>query len=164
MLFRKIIPFFIILTLSSQLFARSYVGHLGLGVSTQLVNDIPSISIKNYSSDSFAWGLMGNFSTADDNGGWGIGGKVYKNFFAEPHLFFFVAGMFGVVNSKSYSNDSDSQTGIQADLTAGSEFFIPGLESLGFSFETGLSLNTINEFVVETSGSTFVTAEIHFYL
>lgn len=157
---KKIIFLLIFFSLSSQLFARSYVGHLGLGVSTQLVNELPSLSIKNYTSDSFAWGLLGNFLTSEDIGGWGIGAKIYKNFFAEPHLFFFGGLMFAVVNSKGHG----SHTGIQLDLTAGSEFFIPGLESLGLSFETGLSLNTLDTFVIGTTGSTFVTAAIHFYL
>jgi len=165
MFFRKLIPLLLLLTLPSQVFARSYVDHLGLGVSTQLINDVPSISIKNYTSDSFAWGLLGNFSTADTTGGWGVGGKLYKNFFAEPQLFFFASLLFAIVNSKKHSDGDGSQTGIQADLTAGSEFFIPGLESLGFSFETGLSINTLNEFVIETTaGSAFIAGAIHFYL
>ena len=145
-----------------NIFARSYVDNLGLGISTQLVNRIPSISIKKYSSDAFSWSVLGNFSTKDKTGGWGIGGKLYKNFFAEPNLFFFGGLLFGLVNSKRYG--TSSKTGIQLDLTAGSEFFIPGLESLGLSFETGLSLNTIDKFVIETAGHTFVTAAIHFYL
>ena len=163
MIFKTIISLLIILITSSKIWAKSYVGHLGLGVSTQLANEIPSISIKNYNSDSFAWGLLGNFSTKDKKGGWGIGGKAYKNIFAEPHLYFFAGFLFGIVNSK-LDNDSGSKTGVQIDFTVGSEFFIPGLESIGMSFEAGLSLNTIDEFVVETAGHSFITAAIHFYL
>ena len=162
MFFKRIIPFLIFFTLSSPLFARSYVGHLGLGVSTQLMNKIPAISIKNYTSDSFAWGAMLNFSTQDNIGGWGAGIKGYKNFFAEPNLFFFGGLMFGVLNRKQVSGGS--KTGIQIDLTAGSEFFLPGVESIGLSFETGLSMNTLDEFVIKTAGYTFVSAAVHFYL
>jgi len=164
MYFKKIIPFLIILTLPIQIMARSYVGHLGAGVTTQLENQIPSLSIKNYISDSWAWGLNGNFNTDSKIGGWGIGAKVYKNFFAEPNLFFYAAFMFGVLNSKKYKDVGGNTTGIQADLTIGSEFFIPGIESLGLSFETGLSINTLNEFTFKTTGHSFVTAAIHFYL
>jgi hypothetical protein len=164
MFFKKILPLLIILTLPTQVWARSYVDHFGVGVTTQLENQIPSISIKDYISDSFAWGLAGNFNTDDKIGGWGISGKVFKNFFAEPNLFFFAAFMFGILNSKKYKDVGGNTTGIQADLTIGSEFFIPGVESLGLSFETGLSINTLNEFTFKTTGHSFVTAAVHFYL
>ena len=46
----------------------------------------------------------------------------------------------------------------------GSEFSFAGLSSLGFSVEFGLSLNKVDEFVVETVGDNFIVAGAHFYL
>ena len=64
-------------------------GRLGLGFSSQLKNDIPSLSFKLQSSRSFSYGAMAGINSDDDNGGMGAGLKLYQNFFDEPHLTFY---------------------------------------------------------------------------
>ena len=61
-------------------------------------------------------------------------------------------------------NGSVDESGFQFDLTFGSEFHFTGLNSLGFSFEFGISMNKMDTFIVETVGHHFITAGIHFYL
>lgn len=142
--------------------AAPNMGHLGLGYSNQLVNDIPAFSLKYQSSPTTSFGGLFNFSTAENSGGWGVGAKFYRNIFSEPNLLFYGAFLLGFA-SRDLPSGIDA-SGLQGDLTIGSEFFIPGIQSIGLSFEAGISFNTLDNFMIETSGSNFVTAEIHFYL
>ncbi len=141
--------------------ASPNLGHLGLGYSNQLVNSIPGVSVKYQATQTISYGGLFNFSTAD-NGGWGLGAKFYRNIFAEPNLLFYGAFLLGYASRDLPQGQSDS--GVQMDLTIGSEFFIPGIQSIGLSFEAGLSFNTLNGSTFQTAGSNFVTAEVHFYL
>jgi len=141
--------------------AAPNLGHLGMGYSNQLVNRIPAFSLKYQASPTMSFGGLLNFSTADD-GGWGLGAKFYRNIFSEPNLLFYGALLVGYA-SRDLPQGND-KSGLQIDLTIGSEFFIPGIQSIGLSFEAGLTFDTLDGTTFRTSGSNFVTAEVHFYL
>lgn len=136
-------------------------GRLGVGFANQMKNDLPSLSFKLQRSKSFAIGGQIGFSNSDTGGGHAAAIKIYRNFFDEPHLTFFGSVLGGIIKQK---NNSVSQSGFQADLTMGSEFSFPGLESLGFSLEFGVSFNKLDDFVVETVGNNFIVSAVHFYL
>jgi hypothetical protein len=149
--------------ISSQAWANAeLVNRLGIGISKQLKNDIPAISFKMYQREDTAVGLMVNMKTNSQKGGYGAGIKYFKSLFIEPLINFYAAGMFAIVNNKT---TTESTTGFQIDATAGSEFRFSGLQSLGFSFEAGLSINKVSsQMSFETTGDTFVTGAIHFYI
>ena len=106
-------------------------------------------------------GLIG-MSTSDTDGGHTAGLKLYRLFFQEPQLNFY-GSVLGALVKKS-TGGSDDGSGFQVDITLGTEFSFSGLSSLGFSFEFGVSMNKINDFVLETVGYHFMTSSIHFYL
>jgi hypothetical protein len=136
-------------------------GRLGVGMSNQMVNNLPSLSFKLQKSKSFGIGGLIGLSTNDNGGGHAAGLKVYRNLFDEPQLSFFGAMTGAMVKQKS---GTQSQSGFQLDATLGSEFSFNGLQSIGFSFEFGLSFNKLNDFVVETVGNNFIVSAVHFYL
>ncbi|MEC7278023.1 MAG: hypothetical protein VXV96_17005 [Bdellovibrionota bacterium] len=146
-------------SLSSNALER--IGRLGVGFANQMAVGIPSISFKLQRSEAFAFGGQVGYSNDDNGGGSAAAIKVYRNFFDEPHLTFFGSLLGGIINEK---RGSISESGFQADVTLGSEFSFPGLESLGFSLEFGLSFNKLDEFVVETVGNNFIVSAVHFYL
>lgn len=158
---------FSIVVLSILLFAQSAYsmdrrGRLGIGMSNQLKNDIAAINFKLQKSNAFAFGGLAGVSTRDPGGGHGFALKVYRNMFDEPQLTFYGSLLAGIIKQKRTTGDDE---GFQFDLTVGSEFSFAGLQSLGFSFETGISLNKIDgEFGIETVGYHFITAGILFYL
>ena len=47
----------------------------------------------------------------------------------------------------------------------GVQFFIPGIDSIGWSFETGMSLENVTtaSYVLKTFGFSFIQAGMHFY-
>ncbi len=151
-----------LLLLAQSAFATDRRGRLGVGMSNQLKNDQPAIHFKIQKSSSFAFGGLAGVSTRDVGGGHGFGVKVYRNLFDEPQLTFYTSVLAALIKEKTLTGDDE---GFQFDLTVGSEFSFAGLQSLGFSFETGLSFNKINsEFGIETVGYHFITAGILFYL
>ncbi|MEI8347416.1 MAG: hypothetical protein WCG27_08110 [Pseudomonadota bacterium] len=142
--------------------AADYRGRLGVGLSNQLMNDLPAISFKLQKSRAVSMGAVINASNHATNGGYGAGLKLYRNIFDEPQLTFYGALLGAYIDRKT--TDKKDKTGFQFDLTMGSEFCFSGLQSLGFSFEFGVSFNKMTDFVVETVGHNFITAAVHFYL
>ena len=145
------------------LHAMDRFARLGVGFANQLKNDIPSISFKIQRSKSFALGGQFAYSTDDNEGGYAAGLKFYRNLFDEPNLTFY-GSVLGAVISRNQQGSKDAVNGFQFDLTLGSEFSFPGLESLGFSLEFGASFSKLNDFVVETVGNSFIVSAVHFYL
>jgi hypothetical protein len=141
--------------------ALEKTNRLGVGLSNQLKNDFPALSFKVQKTKSFAYGAMAGISTSESSGGYGVGIKLYRNIFDEPQLNFYLSGMGALLSNKIAST---SYSGFQFDLSFGSEFHFSGLNSLGFSFEFGVSANKKQNFVFETIGSHFLVAGIHFYL
>ena len=162
----KLQKIFILFTLflalcTSNLYSMERVGRLGLGVSNQLQNGMPALSFKLQKSKKLSFGGLLALDT-DDNGGYGAGFKVFRNIFDEPQLNFYSAAMGAFTNQKI--KGAADKSGFQFDMTMGSEFSFTGLNSLGFSFEFGVSFYKIDDFAIATTGHSFITAGIHFYL
>lgn len=141
--------------------ALEKTNRLGVGMTNQLKNEFPALSFKMQKSRSFAYGGMLGLSSSDKDGGYGAGVKLYRNIFDEPQLNFYLAGAGAILSNKI---NGTSYSGFQFDLSFGSEFHFTGLNSLGFSFEFGVSANKKKDFVFETLGNNFLVAGIHFYL
>jgi hypothetical protein len=151
--------------LPSMVFGADLRSRLGVGMTNQLANDIPAISLKIQQSKAFAIGGLLGFKSDRDQTLYGAGIKLYRIIFDEPQLNFYMAGLFA---SENYLNKEDvEETGYQIDGTMGSEFHFSGLESVGFSFEFGLSVRKAdaeggNSF--QTLGDSFIKSAVHFYL
>jgi hypothetical protein len=156
---------FALLLLPQMLWAADLRGRLGVGMTNQLANDIPAISLKLQQSKTFAVGGLVGFKSDEDATLYGAGVKFYRIIFDEPQLNFYFAGLFA---SESYLDEKKkSQTGFQIDGTLGSEFHFQGLESLGFSLEFGVSVRKADETggtSFQTLGDNFLKAAVHFYL
>jgi hypothetical protein len=147
-------------------FARDMQGRFGLGFNREFENyraltfptGAPAISVKyGLTRDIAVSGIIGVATTDPLNSVTAI--KFFKNIFYETSLnfYFMVAG--GLVKVSSTSSGAQFLAGF------GAEFFIPGIESLGFSLETGISLDNLSGgFIVRTLGVSFLDAGIHFYL
>lgn len=148
-------------SISPEIHAFDKMNRLGLGMTNQLKNDFPALSFKMQKNRSFAFGGVLGLSTDKDSGGHGVGLKVYRNIFDEPQLNFYIAGLGAILNKKI---NQTSYSGFQFDLSLGSEFHFSGLNSIGFSFEFGVSASKTKEFVFQTLGNHFIVSAVHFYL
>ncbi|HAR43197.1 MAG TPA: hypothetical protein DCS07_11315 [Bdellovibrionales bacterium] len=141
--------------------ARDLQGRLGLGYNSEFANysrtnGIPGVSIKYGLTRDLAGELVVGMNTATPTNSV-TAVKAFKNVFYETNLnFYFMLGA-GLLSA-------ESRTGFEMLGGMGAEFFIPGVESLGFSMETGGSLNNISgSFALQTIGVSFLNAGIHFY-
>ena len=141
-------------------------GRMGVGASNQLANEVPAISLKVQQSKTFAIGGILGFRSDQDHTLYGAGVKFYRIIFDEPQLNFYMAGLFATENYLDEEKDK-LKSGFQIDGTLGSEFHFSGLESLGFSFEFGISARNADPdggTSIETLGDQFLKAAVHFYL
>jgi hypothetical protein len=141
--------------------ARDMQGRLGLGYNSEFVNSlvdtrVPAVSIKyGLTRDIAAEALVGVRTSSPSNTVTGI--KLFKNIFYETNLnFYFMLG--GAILNAQGRSGAEFLGGF------GAEFFIPGIESLGFAVETGGTFdNLTGSFVLRTLGVSFLDAGIHFY-
>jgi len=141
-------------------FAKDLSGRLGIGFNNEFSNStssrqVPALSAKYGLTKALHMeGLVG-FHTASP-AAFTLGGKLYQNIFYETNLNFYAAT--GVAYLK------DAASGVEILGLLGTEFFVPGLDSLGFLFEAGVSAsNVTGSFVLKTVGFTFIHAGMHFY-
>lgn len=157
--------FLLVLLFPTLAFSADMRGRMGIGASNQLANEIPAISLKIQQSKTFAIGGILGFKSDQDETLYGAGVKFYRIIFDEPQLNFYMAGLLATEN---YLDENDkTKTGYQIDGTLGTEFHLSGLESIGFSFEFGLSVRDADPkggTSFETLGDQFVKAAVHFYL
>jgi len=162
----KHLIYFVLLILSFPSFAADMRGRLGVGATNQLANQIPAISFKIQQSKIFALGGLVGFKSDQNNTLYGAGVKFYRIIFDEPQLNFYMAGLLAAQNYLDEEKDK-VKSGYQFDGTLGTEFHFSGLESIGFSFEFGLTVrdaNATSGTSFETLGDQFLKAAVHFYL
>lgn len=148
--------------LSSPAFAKELQGRLGLGYNSQFSNSsatggVPGISLKYALTRDIAVEAIVGVSTSSPSNSVAAG-KFFKNLFFETNLNFYAMAGGGIIGA-------NGTTGTEFIGGFGAEFFIPGLESLGFSMETGASFGNLDgSFAFKTLGVSFLNAGIHFYL
>ena len=137
-------------------------GIVGVGYNAEFANTyasgfrLPGISAKYGLTKSIAVeGVVGVSTSAPANSVTAM--KVFKNLFYENNLnFYFMSGL-GLLNF-------NAQSSVELLTGFGVEFFIPGLESLGFTMETGASYNnSTGKYALQTMGLSFLDAGVHFY-
>jgi hypothetical protein len=141
--------------------ARDLQGRLGLGYNAQFANTtqangVPGVSLKyGFTRDIAMEGVVALNTASPGNSATAL--KFFKNLFFETNLnFYFMLGG-GLVSANNIS-------GGQFLGGFGVEAFIPGLESLGFSMETGASFDNLSgSFALKTLGVSFLNAGMHFY-
>jgi hypothetical protein len=153
--------FLVTLAAPSLSFARDMQGRLGLGYNSQYGNTsvasrVPGVSVKYaLTRDIAAEGIVGVATGTPSNSTAAL--KFSKNIFFETNLnFYFMLGA-GLLTL-------NGRAGSQFIGGFGVEFFIPGIESLGFCVETGGSFDNLSgSFSLKTLGVSFLDAGIHFY-
>jgi hypothetical protein len=150
-----------IIFISSPSEARELQGRFGLGYNAEFANNAPlnssaAISVKyGFTRDLAIEAVLGAVTSSPKYSVYGA--KFFKNIFLESNLnFYFMAG--GAFVSTAGQNGAQFLGGF------GTEFFIPGLESLGFSMETGASFDNLSgNYALRTLGVSFLNAGMHFY-
>ena len=144
--------------------ARDLLGRMGLGYNSQFghtssVDGSPGISLKYGLAPKAAIELVAGFYSGA-NGSGVAAAKYLKTVHSDNYAnFYFLLGA-GYVYTRS-KNGAEFLGGL------GSEFFIPGVDNLGISFEAGMSAesysSSLGSFVLKTFGVSFLNAGMHYY-
>jgi hypothetical protein len=134
-----------------------------VGYSNQfgVSSDLPSIAVRYYPNSNY--GLMAalGVDTEDQNSRFGFSAKIMKIVFREDNMNFYTAASAGIV-SRELAGKNDS--GFDLSGLVGAEFFLPGLENLGISFEGGVGVTSISSQVrFRTIGDSPLRAGMIFY-
>lgn len=155
--------YFIVLMLliwASPSLAKNLNHRLGVGVKNNTVFDLPAVAAVYYPND--VMGVTGGFGTdtAKDNSKFTLNAGLRRILYREDNMNFYFGGQFGLVN---FESAGDKQSGFELNAVAGGEFFLAGLDSLGFSFEGGAGVTSMREVRFRTIGDHPLKAGIIFY-
>ena len=154
-----------IMTTSSTAHSKELFGRIGLGYNAQFAqtattNGAPGISIKYGLNPRTMLEAIGGYYSGTN--GTGVAAlKFMQTMHSESYLnFYFVFGGGLVSNAV--------KSGIEFLGGFGTEFFIPGVDSVGITFEGGLDFENVSStsgsLVLKTFGASFINAGMHFYL
>ena len=151
----------ILMLVSEGAFAKEMANRLGVGFRDSYTSmDLPSLSAQYYPNSQY--GLIGaiGIDTEDNRSRFGFSGGIRKIIFMEENLNFFMGGLLSVI-SRETAGSTDS--GFELAATVGSEFFLAGLENLGFNLESGLAFSNVGKVRFRTMGDSFLRSGIIFY-
>jgi len=146
--------------------AKELANRLGIGYSNQFSEDLPSMAIRYYPDPKLGIGAALGVDTKEDESKFGFMVKLYRVIFTEDNLNFYMGTGAGLISLEEDdgTGDTESDSGFELSGFAGAEFFFTGLENLGFSFETGVGVTSINSEVrFRTIGDHPIKAGMTFY-
>lgn len=166
-----LLALFLVLAYGPSANAKDMTSRLGIGYSDSFsVSPMPSLAVKYY--PSMDWSLSAalgvDTNTINASGGssnFGFGVKAYKTIFTEESLNFYMGAGAGLISSSPAAGAQGStNSGFELSGFCGAEFFIPGLESLGFNFQAGVGVTSLSSGVrFRTIGQSPLNAGIYFY-
>ena len=140
------------LILSLPAFAKDMQSRLGIGYSNQFSVELPGVKVKYYPSKDFAVSMAVGSDTISGGSKFGVMARGYRNIFTEENLNFYGGAGAGILSTEDSGRNN---SGFEINGFFGCEFFLPGLESLGISFEAGLGIASV------TAGVRFRTMADH---
>lgn len=140
--------------------AKDLTNRLGVGVKKNTALDLPELAAVYYpvSDIALAGGL--GIDTKKDASRFTANAAVRRIVFKENNMNFYMGGAVGLVN---YETAGKKESGFELNALFGGEFFLPGLESLGFTFEGGVGVVSADEVRFRTLAEGPFSAGIIFY-
>ncbi|MBT4761027.1 MAG: organic solvent tolerance protein [Bdellovibrionaceae bacterium] len=129
----------LLICMGFQVHSKDLTSRLGVGFSDNLSETLPSLYVKYYSSMETAFSASLGVDTKKDQSKFGFLAKVYRTIFMEDNLNFYMGAGAGLLSQEEAGTNS---SGFELNGFAGVEFFLPGLDSLGFSVEMGMGVSS----------------------
>lgn len=121
--------------------AKDLSSRLGIGYKNQSSVHLPSVAIQYWPGTDLGFSASLGLDTQTANSKFGAMAKIYRVVFQEDNMNFYLGAGAGVL---SIETAGDNESGFELLGYAGVEFFLPGLDSVGFSFETGTAITSIS--------------------
>ena len=134
-------------------------GRFGLGATSQTYEQQPAISLKIHFNERSAMGTYFSYQGTEESS-YNFGVRYYNTIVSEPNLIFYGVVSGGLV--QTYDGTS-ATSGYEGSINFGTEFFFEEIKHIGLSFEAGISMTNVDEFIFQTSASHLFNAAVHFY-
>jgi hypothetical protein len=145
--------------------SKELSNRLGVGYADQFSENLPSMAIRYFPDPKLGVGAALGVDTKENEAKFGFMVKLYRLIFVEDNMNFYMgtgAGLISIEETTTTSTESDS--GFELSGFCGAEFFLTGLENLGFSFEAGVGVTSIrSEVRFRTIGDSPIRAGLTFY-
>lgn len=142
-------------------FAKDMVHRFGLGVKNNTSENLPSLATVYFFAPDLAFTGGVGLDTQKNYSKFQLHGGVRKIVFSEPNLNFYTGAQVGVVNYEDPLNGK--QSGFELLGIFGTEFFLTGLENLGFTFEGGFGVASLKDVRFRTIADDPFRAGLIFY-
>lgn len=149
-----------VLAISPSVFSKDLSHRLGVGYRNAFSFDLPSLAAHYYPNTEYGLVTALGIDTKTNDSKFAFTGGVRKIVFKEDNMNFFFSGLLSLLNT---DNGVDKKSGFELGATVGAEFFLAGLDSLGFNMETGVAVTNIDKVRFRTIGTSFLGAGIVFY-
>lgn len=149
--------------------AKDLSSRLGIGYTNQFSLDIPGIAVQYYPNKKLGLSTILGIDTKKNASKFGLMVKMYRIIFTEDQMNFYTGAGGSLISREApkpgASSVMENRNGFELNAYVGGEFFLPGLSSLGFSFEAGVGIiSTANQVRFKTFGDHPLKAGIIFYL
>lgn len=141
--------------------AKDLTHRLGIGYKNNTTLDLPTLAAVYYPSANM--GLTGGvgLDTKKDYSSFQAMAGLRYIIYPESNMNFYSAAQFALVNFETPADGK--KNGVEVAGLFGVEFFLNGLENLGWTFEAGLSLATAGNSRFRTVGDSPFRAGMIFY-
>ncbi|MCX7977954.1 MAG: organic solvent tolerance protein [Bdellovibrionaceae bacterium] len=156
----QLLVFLLFLVFAPLSEAKNLMQRLGIGPKNNSSFEMPALGAVYYPNSDY--GLTGGVGvdTARNNSKFSLNVGLRRIIFQEDNMNFFFGGALGLVN---YESAGDKQSGFELNLVFGMEFFLPGLENLGFNVESGVGIASLRDVRFRTLADDPFRAGIIFY-
>lgn len=154
------------MVLATPVMAKDLTNRLGVGYTNEFSQELPSLAARYYPNPDLGLSASLGVDTQEDQSKFGFMVKVYRIIFTEDNLNFYMGSGAGLISyeESNGAGGSDNNSGFELTGFAGAEFFFPGLDSLGFSFEVGIGVTSVSSEVrFRTIGHHPLQAGVAFY-
>lgn len=140
--------------------AKELGSRLGIGFRNAYAFDLPAVAASYYPNSEF--GVIGalGIDTQELNSKSAFTGGVRRIIFKEENMNFFMGGVLSFLSQESAGT---TESGFEMSALVGGEFFLHGLENLGFNFETGAGVTNMKKVRFRTIGDHLFRAGVFFY-
>lgn len=121
--------------------AKDLSNRLGIGYKNQSSVDLPALAIQYWPGSDLGFSASVGLDTQTSNSKFSAMAKLYRVIFPEDNLNFYLGAGAGMLSVETAGNN---QSGFELMGFAGVEFFLPGLENIGWSFEAGTAITSIS--------------------
>jgi hypothetical protein len=140
--------------------AKDLTSRLGVGFRNSYSFELPAIAANYYPNPETGFiGAVG-IDTAENNSKFAVTGGVRRIIFKEENMNFFMSGTLSFVSSEV---NGSTNSGFEICGLVGDEFFLPGLENLGFNIEGGVGVVNLGKVRFRTVADHILRAGVFFY-